>query len=153
MPTFDKSSSHPNRAETALLRSVLGPARPGPTTLRLAARHYHRSRRRAMFTRALVVVTLAGGFCGSALMMRANGPAPVVQAKQVSPADLDPVTTGSIAVNSDACRASHAKGERSGVDERSFLRLHRHARPLSDALILLTCCLHVPRDHQRRLLT
>jgi hypothetical protein len=105
MPTFDQSSSDPD-AEAALLRAVLGPARPGPTTLRLAARDYHRSRRRAMIKRALIVMTLTGGFCGSAFMMRANGPTPVVQAKRVSPADLDPVTTGSIAVNSDACRAS-----------------------------------------------
>jgi hypothetical protein len=111
MPSFDQSSSHPDLAEIDLLRSVLGPARPGPTTLRLAARQYHRSRRLAMFKRVLVVVSLAGGFCGSAYMMRVDGPAQVVQAKRLSPADLDPVTTGSIAVTSDACRAGIEKSD------------------------------------------
>ena len=105
MPIFDQSSSHSDPAETDLLRSVLGPARPDPTSLRLPARHYHRSRRRAMLKRALVVVTLTAGFCGSAYIMQANSPAAVVEAKRLSPANLDPVTTGSIAVTSQACRA------------------------------------------------
>jgi len=115
MPTFDRSSSHPNRAEAALLRAVLGPARPVTTPLQLAARGYRRSRRRAMFRRALIVVTLAGCFSGSAFTMRANGPTLVVEAKRLAPADLDPITTGSIVATSDACRADREKrGGRAG---------------------------------------
>ena len=121
MPTFDRSSSHPDRAEAALLRAVLGPARPVTTPLQLAARGYRRSRRRAMFRRALIVVTLAGCFSGSAFMMRANGPTLVVEAKRLAPADLDPITTGSIVVTSDACRADLEKrgGRASSTSSRS----------------------------------
>jgi hypothetical protein len=120
MPTFDRSSSHPDRAETALLRAVLGPGRPGTTPLQVAARGYRRSRRRAMFRRALIVVTLAGSFSGSAFMMRADGPTRLVEAKRLTPADLDSITTGSIVVTSDACRADLEKtGRSSSTNARS----------------------------------
>jgi hypothetical protein len=74
-----------------------------------------------VFTRALIVVILAGGFCGSAVVMRANAPAPVVQAKRVSPADLDPITTGSVVITSDACRTDLGKtgGRASSTNARS----------------------------------
>jgi hypothetical protein len=99
MPTFERCSSKPDQAEAALLRAVLG-----PTPLRLVSRGYRSSRRRAMLKRSLIVATLVGSACGSALMMRADGPTPVAEARRALPADFDPVTTGSIAVTS--------KGER-----------------------------------------
>jgi hypothetical protein len=121
MPTFDRSSSHPDHTEAALLRAVLGPARPGATPLNIAARGYRRSRRRAMFRRALIVVTLAGCFSSSAFIMRVDGPKPVVEAKRISPANPDPITTGSIVVTSDACRADLGKtgGRASSTNARS----------------------------------
>jgi hypothetical protein len=95
MPPFDYSSSRPDPAEASLLRAVLGPARPGTTTLRLASRNYRRSRRRAMLKRSLIVAALVGSACGSAFV-RANTPVGVAEAKRVSPAIIDLVTTGSI---------------------------------------------------------
>jgi hypothetical protein len=65
-----------------------------------------RNRRRAMLKRSVIVLTLVGCFCGSAFVMRANSPTMLAEAKRVSPANFDPLTTGSIAAASHACRAS-----------------------------------------------
>jgi len=89
------------------------------------------SDRRAMFKRALVLATLAGGFCISGFMMRANSPTPIVEATRLPPADLDPVATGSISVTSDACRARVTTGRTSGRVERLCLRTQRYAGPMS----------------------
>jgi hypothetical protein len=121
MPTFDRSSSRRDRAETALLRAVLGLGRAGTTPLHVAARGYRRSRRRAMLGRALIVATLVGCFSGSAIMMRVGGPQSFVEAKRLTPADLDPITTGSIVVTSDGCRADLGRrgGRASSTNARS----------------------------------
>jgi hypothetical protein len=72
MPVFDRSASRPGRAEADLLRSVLGPAKPRSTSLRLYSRDYRRRQARATVTRALVVLTLLGCFFGSAVVMSEN---------------------------------------------------------------------------------
>ncbi len=126
MPTFDQVlfASRPRRSRPAAVRSWAGKTRPPPRC----------DWRRATTTGAAgapcsgvlsIVVTLAGGFCGSAFMMRANGPTLVVEAKRLAPADLDPVTTGSIAVTSDACRA--------GMEEVARRATWTNARPCGSA--------------------
>ena len=104
MPTFDASSSRLGRSEADLLRGVLGPAKPVPTSLRAASRNYRRRQRRDRLTRALVVVTLAASFCGSAFLVSENRPSPTPVATRIAPTDLDPETTGSIGGPSGACQ-------------------------------------------------
>ena len=90
MPTFDPSSSRLESSEVDLLRSVLGPARPVVTSLRVASRDYRRRQRRGRLTRALVVVTLAASFCGSAILVSENRPSPTSVATPIAATDLDP---------------------------------------------------------------
>jgi hypothetical protein len=96
MPTFDPSSSRLDRGEAHLLRSVLGPARPVATSLRVASRDYRRRQRHGRMKRALIVVSLAGSFCGAAIIMSENRPLTTAVATRTSPAGFDPETTGSI---------------------------------------------------------
>jgi len=96
MPAFDHSSSRLDRNEAKLLRDVLGPARPIPTSLRAASRGYRRQRRRAQLKRALIVATLAVAFCGSAFLVSDNHSARSTVATRVAPDNLDPEVTGSI---------------------------------------------------------
>src|SRR5215203_2544638 len=94
MPTFDGSSSTANRAEVDLLRAVLGPARARETTLRAASRACHRSRRRSMLQRAILVVVVLGSVVGSAVLMSWANPTPAAVATGIL---RDPNATGSIA--------------------------------------------------------
>jgi hypothetical protein len=69
MPVFDHSASRLGRAETELVRSVLGPAKPRTTSLRPFSREYRRRQVGASITRAVIVLALLAGFCGSAMLM------------------------------------------------------------------------------------
>jgi hypothetical protein len=69
MPVFDRSASKTGRVERDFLRSVLGPAKPGPTPFQQASRKNGRRLQRATVTRALIVLVLLGSFCGSAFVM------------------------------------------------------------------------------------
>jgi hypothetical protein len=96
MPAFEPSTSRPGRDEASLLRHVLGPGTPRATSLRLAARDYRRRQRRAMVMRGLIVVTLAGSFLGSVVLMSRSGASSGAVATRAAPLELDPVTTGSV---------------------------------------------------------
>src|SRR4051794_38949959 len=69
MPIFDLSASQTGRVEADFLRNVLGPAKPGSTPFQQASGDYRRRQQRATMTRALIVLVLLGGFCGSAFVM------------------------------------------------------------------------------------
>jgi hypothetical protein len=69
MPIFDRSAARPSRAEADFLRSVLGPRRHGPTSLRQASRDYRLRQRRGSVARALVVLVLLGCLFGAAIVM------------------------------------------------------------------------------------
>ena len=86
MPVFDRSASRPGRAEADLLRSVLGPAKPRATSLQQVSHEYCWQPRRAICTRALIVLALIGSLCGSAVMMSENRPPPSGAARVSPPA-------------------------------------------------------------------
>ncbi|MPR10411.1 hypothetical protein [Microvirga tunisiensis] len=82
MPIFDHSASRPGYAEAALLRSVLGSAKPSVSSFQRLSGDFRGRQRRASVKRALVVLALLGLFCGSAAVMSEkppppSGPAPV----------------------------------------------------------------------------
>jgi hypothetical protein len=87
MPVFD-SASKPSPAEAALLHRILHPTRSG-ATFRWPLFATPRQRR-AQLVRALVVVTLLGGVCGSALIVNRNA-----MVSQIAAED-SPASTGSL---------------------------------------------------------
>ena len=84
MPIFDHSASRPGCAEAALLRSVLGPAKPSVSSFQRLSGGYRGRQRRASVKRALVVLALLGLFCGSATVM-SEKPQPPSGAAPVRP--------------------------------------------------------------------
>jgi hypothetical protein len=95
MPSFDERSSHAVESDGRFLREVLGPGTPRGTSLRDAAVGYRQRRRRGIVRRAFVVIALAAGFCGSALVFGdKRGVAPTIL-RAASTTDT-PETTGSI---------------------------------------------------------
>ena len=78
-----------------LLRDVLGPPRPSSTSLHVASHAYHRSQRRAMLRRGVVVLIIMGAFLSAASLMSWKQPIPVVHATGMV---AEPVSTGSIGV-------------------------------------------------------
>jgi hypothetical protein len=102
VPSFDKYSSNPGDTETAFLREVLGPATPRTTSLRVAASGYRRRQRRSVVRRAVIVLALAAGFCGSALMFGDKGDSGTPSTRRVS--TDGPATTGSTALKARAYR-------------------------------------------------
>jgi hypothetical protein len=72
----DHSASRPGWAEAALLRSVLGPAKPSFPSFQLLSGYFRGRQRRASVKRAMVVLALLGLFCGSAVVMSEKPPPP-----------------------------------------------------------------------------
>jgi len=122
VPSFDKHSSNPSGSEAAFLREVLGPGTPRSASLRIAAIGHRHRRRRAVVRRAVTVLILAAGFCGSALVLRDKGDLGVTSTRRASTTD-GPATTGSISLNTRAYRTrtheSPLDGERTLGNEPS----------------------------------
>jgi hypothetical protein len=74
MPIFDPTTSRRDRAGRAVLRSVLGPAKPRRSDLRTLATAYRRSRRRRMLARAFVVLVFISAALAPALVGRVSTP-------------------------------------------------------------------------------